>query len=173
MRLSVLLAPLVIASVAAPALAQAAGGQPFRVFFDWGKPELTKDAQAILDEAVAAYGRPGAGQVEVAGHSDRSGPASVNIAASRRRAEAVKAYLVEHGIQAASISVRAFGESRPIVATEDGVREMQNRRVEVSFAGEAASAADLGANSAMIIRADGSRGKRVLQRSSVVAPPLV
>ena len=140
MRLSVLIAPLLI-GIAAPALGQAAGGQPFRVFFDWGKPELTKDAETILDEAVAAYQRAQPNRVEVAGHTDRSGPAGTNLAASRRRAEAVRSYLVSRGVPAAAIRVSAFGESRPIVPTEDGVREMQNRRVEISFAGAAAASA--------------------------------
>jgi len=132
MRMSVLIAPLLIV-VAAPAVSQAEDGQPFRVFFDWGKPELTKDAQAILDKAVAAYQSTRPNHVDIAGHADRSGPAGVNLAASRRRAEAVKSYLAEHGIPAALMTVAALGESRPIVPTEDGVREMQNRRVEISW----------------------------------------
>lgn len=128
--------PVVLLSLAclaaAPALAQA-GNQPFRVFFDWGKPELTRDAHTVLDEAVAAYRRLHPGRVEVAGHTDRSGSAVHNLAASRRRAEAVKAYLAASGVPASVIVVSAHGESRPIVPTEDDVREAQNRRVEISF----------------------------------------
>lgn len=116
--------------LAGPALAQSPEGQPFRVFFDWSKPELTRDAQATLDEVVAAY-RQKPGRVTVAGHADRSGPAAVNLAASRRRAEAVKAWLVARGVPAVAIEVAGHGESRPIVPTEDGVREAQNRRVEI------------------------------------------
>jgi len=72
-------------------------------------------------------------RVEIAGHADRSGPDAVNLAASRRRAAAVKTYLAAHGVAAAAISVSAYGETRPIIVTEDGVREAQNRRVEISF----------------------------------------
>lgn len=117
-----------------PALAQAVDNQPFRVFFDWGKPELTRDTQAALDEVMTAYRRSNSGGILVAGHTDRSGSDAVNRTASRRRAEAVKAYLVAQGVPATVVAVAAYGESRPIVPTEDGVREAQNRRVEISFA---------------------------------------
>src|SRR5687768_7840699 len=163
MRLPVLFAPLLIA-IAAPALGQVEGGQPFRIFFDWSKPELTRDAQAILDEAVAAYQKVRPDRVIIAGHSDRSGPAGTNIAASRRRAEAVRDYLVAKGVPVSAITVAAHGEGRPIVPTEDNVREMQNRRVEIGFVGMVATASApsaIGAHSAMIIRADGSRAGAV------------
>lgn len=113
--------------------AAAQSPEVFRLFFDWSKPELTRDAQATLEDVVAAYQAERPRRVEVAGHSDRSGPAGVNVAASRRRAEAVESYLVARGIPASVIAVSAFGESRPIIATEDGVREAQNRRVEIRF----------------------------------------
>lgn len=128
MRLGTLFAPLAFL-VAAPAVAQ--GEEPFRIFFDWAKPELTRDAEAILGEAGAAWQRSPGSRVEIAGHADRSGPASHNIGASRRRADAVRDWLVARGIPAGSIAISAFGESRPIVPTEDGVREAQNRRVEI------------------------------------------
>jgi OOP family OmpA-OmpF porin len=107
--------------------------QPFRLFFDWGKPELTRDGEATLQEVLAAYRQSQPARIHVAGHSDRSGPAAANLAASRRRAEAVKSFLIANGLPAGRIAVSAFGESRPIVPTEDGVREAQNRRVEIRF----------------------------------------
>ena len=116
-------------------VAAAQDGQPFRIFFDWGKPELTRDAEAILQEAAAAFRQSQPARVRIDGHSDRSGPAGINLAASRRRAEAVKSHLIANGIPAGRIAVSAFGESRPVVPTEDGVREAQNRRVEISFEG--------------------------------------
>jgi outer membrane protein OmpA-like peptidoglycan-associated protein len=67
----------------------------------------------------------------VVGHSDRSGPSNANRASSRRRAEAVRDYLLTHGVPSAAIRVTAAGEEAPYIATEDGVREPQNRRVDV------------------------------------------
>jgi outer membrane protein OmpA-like peptidoglycan-associated protein len=118
---------------AAPATAQAQDGQPFRIFFDWSKPELTRDGQATLDEVAAAYQRLKPRRIEIVGHTDRSGSTAVNVAASRMRAQEAKAYLAARGVPAAAMSTSAFGESRPIVPTADGVREMQNRRVEILF----------------------------------------
>lgn len=146
--------PVAIVSclLAAPAAAQPAGGQPYRVFFDWAKPELTRDAETTLDEIVAAYPSSRPSRIDVAGHTDRSGSDSVNFAASRRRAEVVKSYLAARGVPAAAIRVSAFGERRPIVPTEDGVREGQNRRVEISFGGvRSASVVNL-----PIVRFDGA-----------------
>jgi outer membrane protein OmpA-like peptidoglycan-associated protein len=45
----------------------------------------------------------------------------------------VKSYLAGKGVPDASIVTEAFGESRPLVDTADGVREPQNRRVEITF----------------------------------------
>ncbi len=69
----------------------------------------------------------------LAGHADRSGAASYNVGLSQRRADSVKAYLTGRGIPGGQIGTEAFGESQPRVATADGVRELQNRRVEVTY----------------------------------------
>jgi Cu-Zn family superoxide dismutase len=146
--------------LASNAMAQAGEGQPYRVFFDWGKPELSRDAEATLAEVVAAYRSSAPTRIEVAGHTDRSGSDAVNLAASRRRAEAVKVHLIAQGIPAAVLRISAYGERNPIVPTEDGVREVQNRRVEIRLGGATARSA-VGSNSATLIRADGSRAGAV------------
>jgi outer membrane protein OmpA-like peptidoglycan-associated protein len=69
----------------------------------------------------------------LAGHADRSGPADYNVGLSQRRANNVRSYLAGHGIPDGVMTTQAFGESRPLVETADGVREPQNRRVEVTF----------------------------------------
>lgn len=106
---------------------------PFIVFFDWDQSDITPEAAAILDNAAAAYAQTGSAQVMLAGHADRSGSASYNVGLSQRRADAVRAYLAGRGVPDGSISTSAFGEERPLVQTEDGVREPQNRRVEITF----------------------------------------
>ena len=117
----------------APATAQPRVEEPFRIFFDWGKPDLTRDAQATLDEVAAAYQRLRPSAIEIVGHTDRSGSIAVNRAASRRRAEAARTYLAAKGIPISVMAIFAHGEGRLIVPTEDGVREGQNRRVEIVF----------------------------------------
>lgn len=110
---------------------------PFIAFFDWDRDEVTPQAAAILDNAAAAYQVCGPTRVWVAGHADRSGPADYNVDLSQRRADNVRAYLARRGIAGGAIATEAFGESRPLVETADGVNEPQNRRVEVTFGPDA------------------------------------
>ena len=118
-------------AIAGAAAAQAPAGAQFIVFFDWAKPDINRDAAEILDKVATEYSaRPGA-RLQLSGHSDRSGPAGTNLRSSRKRAEAVRDYLAAHGVPAAAMTLEAYGEQRPIVPTEDGVREVQNRRVEI------------------------------------------
>ena len=129
MRLPILFA-LLAAGIGGVVNAQS---QPFRIFFDWGKPDITRDGEAILGQVVSAYEQSHPANVYITAHTDRSGSTGYNLAASKRRAKAVMDYLVGHGIPANAIVLSAYGESQPIVPTEDGVREVQNRRAEISF----------------------------------------
>ncbi|KAA5608707.1 OmpA family protein, partial [Rhodovastum atsumiense] len=70
-------------------------------------------------------------QIEVAGHADRTGTARYNLGLSRKRAENVAAELVRNGVPRNAIAIQAYGDSRPLVPTAAGVREPQNRRVEI------------------------------------------
>lgn len=69
----------------------------------------------------------------LAGHADKSGSDRYNVGLSQRRNATVRAYLESKGIPGGVISTEAFGESAPLVQTADGVREAQNRRVEVTY----------------------------------------
>ncbi len=108
---------------------------PFLVFFDWDKSLITAEAAAILDRAAEQYAETGQTSVQLAGHADKSGKDDYNVRLSQRRADAVKAYLATKGVPDTAMATEAFGESRPLVDTADGVREPQNRRVEITFSG--------------------------------------
>lgn len=129
------LAAVIALGMATQALAQqtSAPEAPAMVFFDWGKPDIRSDAHATLDQVASAYrARPGA-HLRLAGHSDRSGSPAVNRAAGLRRAQAVRLELEKRGIPRNAMTIASFGEDQPLVATEDGVREVQNRRVVIAF----------------------------------------
>jgi outer membrane protein OmpA-like peptidoglycan-associated protein len=101
------------------------------VFFPAGGLTLIRDARDNLD-IVAAYLREHPTiALELHGHSDSVGSRATNLQLSRRRAKAVKEYLVAQGIDARRLPVRAVGESRPIAsnATEEG--RLKNRRVDL------------------------------------------
>lgn len=110
-----------------------AAGQPCPalLFFDSSKAEITRDSAATLERLVSEW-RTGAFQrVTVSGHTDRSGPSGANLRASRQRAAAVGDWLSSRGVPATALTVEALGESRSLIPTADGVREPQNRRVEI------------------------------------------
>jgi outer membrane protein OmpA-like peptidoglycan-associated protein len=121
-------APVVAAPPPAPAPAPA---RTYLVFFDWDRADLTGRAREIIAEAAQNSRRVQSTRLEVAGHADRSGSPQYNQRLSQRRADAVAAELVRNGVSRNAITVTAFGESRPLVPTADGVREPQNRRVEI------------------------------------------
>jgi outer membrane protein OmpA-like peptidoglycan-associated protein len=107
-------------------------GHVSRIFFDWGKPELTGDAKAALD-GVASTNRPAGQRLLLTGHADRSGSEAANRRSALRRAMAARDYLAEHGVPLTAMTIVSRGEEEPLVPTEDGVREVQNRRVEISL----------------------------------------
>ncbi len=115
---------------------------PFLVFFDWDRSVITPEAAAILDRAADQYASTGQTSVTLAGHADKSGKADYNQALSQRRADAVKDYMTRKGVAPGVITTEAFGETRPLVDTADGVREPQNRRVEITFGGAPAPASN-------------------------------
>ena len=118
---------------AAPAVAAAApvaAARTFLVFFDWSKADLTDRARQIIGEAASSRGA-GVTRIEVNGFTDRSGPSDYNMQLSVRRANAVAAELVRRGVPRNEIVTRGFGEENNLVPTADGVREPQNRRVEI------------------------------------------
>jgi len=103
----------------------------FMVFFDWDKSDLNAVSIETIAKAAAAYRAKGGAQIKATGHTDTSGPDTYNMALSLRRANAVKDALVRDGVPERDISVVGLGESQPLVKTADGVREAQNRRVEI------------------------------------------
>ncbi|MGG5887061.1 OmpA family protein [Falsiroseomonas sp. HC035] len=103
----------------------------YLVFFDFDRADLTDRARQIIAEAATNSQRAGTTRIEVSGHADRAGSPQYNQRLSERRAAAVASELERRGVPRAAMAIQAFGESRPLVPTADGVREPQNRRVEI------------------------------------------
>ena len=111
--------------------------QPVMIFFDSGKDEIKREWTDTLDVAISMIRKHPDPVITLDGHSDRSGSSSANRHSSLRRAEAVRDYLTARGVPSRAIVVRAFGEEQPLVATADGVREPQNRRVDIHLSSAA------------------------------------
>ncbi|TWT10118.1 OmpA family protein [Reyranella sp. CPCC 100927] len=119
------------APAAAPPPVPSTPTTQYIVFFDFDRATLTAQAQATIKQAADAAKSGNRTRVGVTGHADRAGGDAYNMALSLRRANAVKDALVREGIPATGITVVGRGESQPLVPTADGVREPQNRRVEI------------------------------------------
>jgi hypothetical protein len=115
----------------------------FMVFFDWDRANLSSQALATIKQAADTYKASGTASITATGHTDTSGTPQYNMALSIRRADTVKAALVKEGIPATAIAVVGKGETQLLVQTGDGVREPQNRRVEIVGAVAAAPTNDL------------------------------
>ena len=119
-------APAPVAQAPAPAPART-----FLVFFDWDKYDLTPRATEIISEAASDSKSSSVTTLDVSGYTDTSGTPDYNQGLSERRAKAVAAQLETDGVPASEIEIHAYGETHLLVATGPGVREPQNRRVEI------------------------------------------
>jgi OmpA-OmpF porin, OOP family len=122
------MAPMAPAAAPAPAVMPA---RSYLVFFDWDKATLTDRARQIIKEAADNSTHVQYTRIEVNGYTDTSGTPQYNMGLSIRRATAVKAELIKDGVPAAAIATQGFGETHLLVPTGPGVREPQNRRVEI------------------------------------------
>jgi len=105
----------------------------FLVFFDWDKSTITPEGMAIIQQAAAAFRAGGPVTIQVTGYTDASGSAGYNQRLSERRANAVAQAMVGQGVPRQAMAVSGRGKNDQRVPTADGVREPQNRRVEIVF----------------------------------------
>jgi OOP family OmpA-OmpF porin len=113
-----------------PALPPAAP-KVFIVFFDWDKDSITREGQQIIIQAADAYKAGAPVQIQVTGYTDRSGSPGYNQRLSERRANNVARAMAALGVPKEQMIVSGRGENDNRVPTANGVREPQNRRVEI------------------------------------------
>jgi OOP family OmpA-OmpF porin len=107
--------------------------QVYLVFFDWDKYNITPEGQQIIQLAANQYRSGGRVTLQVTGYTDTSGSAGYNQRLSERRANAVAAALERLGVPRSDMVVAGRGMNDLRVPTPPGVREPQNRRVEIVF----------------------------------------
>jgi OmpA-OmpF porin, OOP family len=105
----------------------------FLVFFDWDKYNITPEGQQIIALAAQQYKAGGSVRLQVTGYTDTSGSAGYNQRLSERRANAVANALAAQGVARSDMAVSGRGYNDLRVPTPLGVREPQNRRVEILF----------------------------------------
>ena len=117
---------------------QAAGPPPtactievYGVNFDFDKAILRPESEPVLKRVLALFTRTPGFSAEVSGHTDNIGTPAYNLRLSEARAEAVKAWLVAHGIAASRVTSRGYGDTVPLVPNTSDANRFKNRRVEL------------------------------------------
>jgi peptidoglycan-associated lipoprotein len=105
------------------------------VFFEYDSDEITPTAEDKLQSKAAVLrANPGV-RLRIEGHCDQRGSTEYNLALGQRRAEAVRAYLLNLGIDGARLSTTSFGKERPLMEGDDEESLARNRRAEFAVTG--------------------------------------
>jgi OmpA-OmpF porin, OOP family len=105
----------------------------FLVFFDWDKYNITAEGEKIIELAAQQYKAGGSVRIQVNGYTDTTGSYAYNQRLSERRANAVATRLAALGVARSDMAVAGHSFNDLRVPTPPGVREPQNRRVEILF----------------------------------------
>lgn len=105
------------------------------VFFDTGKSTLRPESNVELDRIVKLMKDVPALKIEISGHTDNTGSATINETLSQQRAEAVVVYLTSKGVTANRLTAKGYGSSKPVASNNSDDGRQQNRRTEFEIKG--------------------------------------
>lgn len=101
------------------------------VNFEFNKATLTPEAEGILNEVVKTLrDQPGVTYV-LDGYTDNVGTPVYNMELSKRRAQAVRDFQINHGVPPGQLTIRAFGDANPVAPNDTSSGRAKNRRVEI------------------------------------------
>ncbi|OQA94575.1 MAG: Outer membrane porin F precursor [Bacteroidetes bacterium ADurb.Bin217] len=98
--------------------------------FESGKDVILKSSNTILDKVVTVMKENPSFNLDINGHTDNSGDPQKNLQLSQKRADAVKLYLMNKGIDAARLKATGYGDTQPIADNKTKEGKAKNRRVE-------------------------------------------
>ncbi len=104
------------------------------ILFDTGKSTIKSQSAEVLTDIIKILNEYPNSKFTVEGHTDSVGSETLNQRLSDSRANAVKEYLVENGIDAFRLSALGYGESKPIDSNKTRAGRANNRRVEINLA---------------------------------------
>jgi outer membrane protein OmpA-like peptidoglycan-associated protein len=118
------------------------GGPPIKtctlevygVNFDFDKSTLRPDSAPVLNQLAAMFAADPAYVAEIGGHTDNVGQPPYNLRLSGARADAVRAWLIGHGVSASRLTSRGYGDTKPLVPNTTDANRAKNRRVELKRA---------------------------------------
>jgi peptidoglycan-associated lipoprotein len=102
------------------------------VYFEFDKFNLNSKSLQTLKSAVAAMKDNSSIKITISGHADERGTREYNLALGQRRAESVRDYLAINGINANRVTVKSYGEERPLSDGSDETSYAKNRRAEIN-----------------------------------------
>ena len=102
----------------------------YGIHFNTGKADILPDSESTLSEIVKLMQQDAALKLCIEGHTHNQGSASANQALSEKRAQSVVAWLTGHGVPAARLSAKGFGQTKPVAANSTDVGRAKNRRIE-------------------------------------------
>ncbi len=102
---------------------------PLQVTFDTNKATIKSESNAELDKFVQFMKDVPSARGELQGHTDSDGGDKANLSLSQRRADAIKAHIVNAGIDAERVTAKGYGESQPIADNKTAEGKAANRRV--------------------------------------------
>ena len=121
-----------------PEIVPGAPGAPARptlilrgVNFEWGRSALTRDSYVVLDQVAGSLVANPEIRIEIAGYTDNTGSAPLNVRLSQARAASVRAYLARKGVSPERMVAKGYGASGFIAPNTTAPGRAQNRRVEL------------------------------------------
>lgn len=101
------------------------------IYFDTGKATIKPVSYSLLDEvATALKSHDEVKQAQIEGHTDSMGDAALNKKLSQQRAEAVRAYLIDKGVESSRLDAKGYGAEKPVAPNTTAKGRETNRRVE-------------------------------------------
>jgi peptidoglycan-associated lipoprotein len=104
-----------------------------RIYFDYDMYAVRTDAAPVLDAQANWLKRYPAVQVRIEGNADERGTEEYNLALGARRANAVREYLISHGVVAGRITTVSYGKERPIDTGAGETAEAHNRNAHTAI----------------------------------------
>ena len=100
------------------------------IYFDTNRDSIKKKSETKLQNAADILAKFPSIRIEISGHTDSQGNDDYNAELSQRRADAVKQWLIDHGIDGGRLETRGAGENEPIASNKSKSGRGQNRRIE-------------------------------------------
>ncbi len=105
-----------------------------QIHFEFNKAAIQPDSDALLQQiAKVLIDHPELKKLQIEGHTDNQGGGAYNMTLSQKRADAVKKWLVDHGVAADRLVAKGFGLTKPIADNKKPEGREKNRRVEFNI----------------------------------------